>query len=64
MEGQEPGSPEGELVTGVERPLAVNEDVDGLLHRHALHAQRSAARGVDAVVARFPESPAVGDERE
>ena len=51
-------------MAGVGRALGVHEDVYGLLHRHALHAQRTAVCAVDPVVARSPEKPAIGDERE
>jgi hypothetical protein len=59
VEIQEPGSQEGERVAGLEHALGVHEDVYSLLHRHALHAQRTIVRAMDPVISRFAEAPAV-----
>ncbi len=64
VEGEEAGPPESERVLGIECDLGIHEDVYGLLHRQALDAQRGAVGAVDPVVTRFPEAPAIRDERE
>jgi hypothetical protein len=62
VEGQEPDPAESELVASAERTVGIHRDVQPLLHRHAPNAQRAAAGAMDAIVARFAEAPAIGDE--
>ena len=50
-------------MAGAERALGVHEDVYGLLHRPAFHAQRTIVRAMDSVISRFAEAPAIRDER-
>ena len=64
VEGQEPGSPEGQRMVGAERARTIYEDVDLFFDRHVLRLERVVGATMDAVIARVAEAVTGGDECE